>query len=129
MTWSDALASGAQSWANYLAQNNQFKHASGLQVGENLYLSGSPLPEEPCTSATQAFYGEIKDYDFKKPGFSMDTGHFTQVNLLKSSFSYTCYQKKVSNERTKAPMQIIEPLSTQDYTCVAVDFSRDLTCR
>ena len=82
MTWSDALASGAQSWAKYLAQNNLFKHASGLQVGENLYLSGSPLPEEPCTSATQAFYGEIKDYDFKKPGFSMDTGHFTQVNFF-----------------------------------------------
>ncbi|CAH3140085.1 unnamed protein product [Pocillopora meandrina] len=79
VTWSDALASGAESWANYLAQNNLFEHTSGLQVGENLYLSGSPLPEEPCTSATQAFYGEVKDYDFKKPGFSMDTGHFTQV--------------------------------------------------
>ena len=82
VTWDDTLTSGAQSWADYLAQNNLFKHASGLQVGENLYLSGSPSPEEPCTSATQAFYGEVKDYDFNKPGFSMETGHFTQVNLL-----------------------------------------------
>lgn len=79
VTWDDTLTSGAQSWADYLAQNNLFKHASGLQVGENLYLSGSPSPEEPCTSATQAFYGEVKDYDFNKPGFSMETGHFTQV--------------------------------------------------
>lgn len=79
VTWDDTLASEAQSWANYLAQNNLFEHASGLQTGENLYLSGSPLPEEPCASATQAFYGEVKDYDFSKPGFSMETGHFTQV--------------------------------------------------
>ena len=71
MTWDDTLANGAQTWADYLAQNNSFKHASGIQPGENLYLSGSPLPEEPCTEATQLFYGEIKDYDFDKPGFSM----------------------------------------------------------
>ncbi len=25
------------------------------------------------------WYDEIKDYDFKKPGFSSNTGHFTQV--------------------------------------------------
>ena len=80
MTWDDTLANGAQIWANYLAQNNLFKHASGIQPGENLYLFGSPLPEEPCTEATQLFYGEIKDYDFDKPGFSMSTGHFTQVH-------------------------------------------------
>ena len=26
-----------------------------------------------------AFYNEVKNYDFNKPGFNMDTGHFTQV--------------------------------------------------
>ena len=82
MTWDDTLTKGAESWANYLAQNNEFKHASNIQPGENLYLSGSPWPEEPCTAATQAFYGEIKDYDFNKPGFAMNTGHFTQVHSL-----------------------------------------------
>lgn len=37
-------------------------------------------PEEPCTKATKAFYGEVKYYDYDKPGFSLKTGHFTQVN-------------------------------------------------
>jgi len=42
-------------------------------------LSGNK-PDEPCTAATKAFYGEVKYYDFNKPGFSKNTGHFTQVN-------------------------------------------------
>jgi hypothetical protein len=29
--------------------------------------------------ATDAWYNEIKLYNFYRPGFSMDTGHFTQV--------------------------------------------------
>ena len=82
MTWSDELTKGAQSWADILARNNTFKHAEGIAPGENLYLSGVPLPEETCTEATTLFYEEIKKYDFNKPGFSMKTGHFTQVNLF-----------------------------------------------
>lgn len=79
VTWNDKLAEGAEEWANYLADNNKFEHKKNIQPGENLYLSGSPLPTEPCTEATQLFYGEIKDYDFNKPGFALNTGHFTQV--------------------------------------------------
>jgi len=82
VTWSDELTRGAQSWADILAQNNTFKHAQGIGPGENLYLSGKPLPEEVCTEATTLFYEEIKKYDFNKPGFSRATGHFTQVNLF-----------------------------------------------
>ena len=82
MTWNEELAKGAKSWANYLAENKTFEHAPNLQAGENLYLSGKPAPEEPCTEATKLFYGEVKNYDFNKPGFSGKTGHFTQVILL-----------------------------------------------
>jgi len=78
VTWNDTLAKGAEDWAKYLAENNLFKHASNIKPGENLYLS-SHIPTEPCTAATKAFYEEVKDYDFNKPGFSMQTGHFTQV--------------------------------------------------
>ncbi|XP_078357919.1 Golgi-associated plant pathogenesis-related protein 1-like isoform X1 [Oculina patagonica] len=79
VTWSDDLTTGAQRWANILVQNNTFEHEKGIQPGENLYLSGKPIPEEPCSEASQLFYGEIKDYNFDKPGFSMKTGHFTQL--------------------------------------------------
>ena len=82
MTWSDDLAKEAKTWADYLAENKTLKHAPNLQAGENLYLSGKPPPKEPCAEATKLFYGEIKNYDFNKPGFSGNTGHFTQVNLL-----------------------------------------------
>ena len=81
MTWNDILAEGAENWANHLAQNNLFEHANNIEPGENLYLSGS-VPEEPCTAATKLFYGEVKDYDFSKPGFSSNTGHFTQVSIF-----------------------------------------------
>lgn len=79
VTWNDDLAKGAEDWAKHLAANNLFQHAPNLNVGENLYWS-SHKPEEPCTKATKAFYGEVKYYDYDKPGFSLKTGHFTQVN-------------------------------------------------
>lgn len=82
VTWSDELAEEAKSWADYLAENNKFEHAPNLQAGENLYRSGKPPPTEPCTEATKLFYGEFKNYDFNRPGFSGNTGHFTQVNSL-----------------------------------------------
>ena len=80
VVWNETLAKNAENWAKYLADLNLFKHASNIpNEGENLYMSWH-IPEEPCTAATQAFYGEVKDYDFNKPGFSMKTGHFTQVS-------------------------------------------------
>jgi len=78
VTWDNNLAKGAQDWAKYLADNNLFQHAPNIRAGENLYTSASK-PDEPCTAATKAFYGEVKNYDFSKPGFSRNTGHFTQV--------------------------------------------------
>ncbi|XP_078358051.1 Golgi-associated plant pathogenesis-related protein 1-like isoform X2 [Oculina patagonica] len=78
VTWDNNLAKGAEDWAKYLANNNLFQHAPNRNAGENLYMS-SYRPQEPCTSATKAFYGEVKYYDFNKPGYSSSTGHFTQV--------------------------------------------------
>ena len=80
VVWNETLARNAAVWASYLADNNLFEHATNIpNEGENLYMS-TAVPNEPCTAATQAFYNEIKDYDFNKPGFSLETGHFTQVS-------------------------------------------------
>ncbi|CAF4308109.1 unnamed protein product, partial [Rotaria sordida] len=51
---------------------------SGTQgVGENLYwASGRQIN---AYNAPIAWYQEIKDYDFNNGGFSMSTGHFTQL--------------------------------------------------
>ena len=46
-----------------------------MQMRE-IYLTGS--------TPTASWYSEIKSYNYRSPGFSSDTGHFTQV-IWKSS--------------------------------------------
>jgi len=78
LTWSTKLADIAQKWANTLkAKGCAFEHSPGAKYGENLAggTSGALDPE----GATTMWYDEIKKYNFAKGGFSMETGHFTQV--------------------------------------------------
>ncbi|KAL9981245.1 hypothetical protein ACROYT_G009920 [Oculina patagonica] len=74
LEWDDTLAQHAQEWADHLAATETFEHAKGTGEGENLYRGG-----DGCPIATKLWYDEIKDYNFNNPGFSMKTGHFTQV--------------------------------------------------
>ncbi len=74
----------AQNWANTLAARNIFAHSGTPGYGENIYASTS-------TSVTgrdpvDLFYAEIEYYNYNAPGFSLATGHFTQV-VWKSSKS------------------------------------------
>ncbi|RQM07255.1 hypothetical protein DH86_00000969 [Scytalidium sp. 3C] len=55
------------------AQGCEFKHSGG-PTGENL-ASGFPN----ATAAVDAWGLEREKYNFNKPGFSEDTGHFTQL--------------------------------------------------
>ena len=96
----DAISRQAQTYAEYLAKNNRFKHSSDRHdLGENLYtIAGSRSLMNNSLGkirslfsfnisvfvvggidATKAWYNEIKDYSFNNPGFSMATGHFTQL--------------------------------------------------
>lgn len=77
LAWSDALAQQSQRWAEHLASSGcQLEH-SDTAYGENLAAgtSGTLSPEE----VVGMWYREIDQYSFRRGGFSMDTGHFTQL--------------------------------------------------
>ncbi len=78
LAWSPRLAAVAQTWANSLSAHNcAFEHSPDNSYGENLaggspgYLDGSAV--------TAMWYEEVGQYRFPDGGFSMQTGHFTQL--------------------------------------------------
>ncbi|HEU4731276.1 MAG TPA: CAP domain-containing protein [Kofleriaceae bacterium] len=77
LTWSPKLADVAQRWANALRDRGcQFGHSGG-DYGENL-AAGTSGTLDPG-SVVKMWYDEIASYRFPNGGFSMKTGHFTQV--------------------------------------------------
>lgn len=88
------LNNAAQQWANTLASTQQFKHSGASGQGENLYVAGTTSTQLPpitaeADRAADSWYAEIKDYNYRQPGFSGTTGHFTQV-VWKSSTKLGC---------------------------------------
>lgn len=78
VTWSPTLAQVAQKWADTLkAKGCMFGHSNNNKYGENLAAGTTgALPPEAVVAM---WYDEVAKYSFKKPAFSMETGHFTQV--------------------------------------------------
>jgi hypothetical protein len=77
LTWSAKLAEVAQRWARALRDRGcQFGHSGGT-YGENL-AAGTKGTLDPG-SVVKMWYDEIAQYRFPDGGFSMETGHFTQV--------------------------------------------------
>ncbi len=86
------LHASAQAWADFLITQAKNEHSVSKsydgkfkdKYGENLYkywkTGGDPIDSSTAVKkGIDAWYNEIKDYDFGKPtGFSMKTGHFTQ---------------------------------------------------
>ncbi|CAF0948007.1 unnamed protein product [Didymodactylos carnosus] len=93
LTLNANLNSIAQRYAEYLAQNNKFEHSdpkSRNGAGENLYFfSTTGTLNVNGADAVVSWYNEIKYYNFNKPGFSSQTGHFTQV-VWKSTQTVGC---------------------------------------
>ncbi|KAG0322498.1 hypothetical protein BGZ99_003322 [Dissophora globulifera] len=79
LKWSDKAAA----WGNSHITSCEFKHTGG-PFGENLAAGYSNF-----SAAIKAWYDEVAHYDFKKPGFSGATGHFTQV-VWKGSKAVGC---------------------------------------
>jgi len=86
----------AQAYAQRLANNNcAFRHSGG-PYGENLYMtSGSMNPG----AAADAWYAEVNRYNYNNGGFSMATGHFTQL-VWRTSTNFGLGVARCSNGRT-----------------------------
>jgi uncharacterized protein YkwD len=76
LAWSADVAKVAQKWADKLASRCGLQHSGG-KYGENLAAGTAEIMDPKHT--VEMWYSEVEKYDFKKGGFSMDTGHFTQL--------------------------------------------------
>ncbi|GLC43439.1 hypothetical protein PLESTF_001296700 [Pleodorina starrii] len=74
LSWSAALVSSAQDWANGLAGSCGFYHSGTQGLGENLAAGYTSWSEVAST-----WYQEINSYNFANPGFSEATGHAMQM--------------------------------------------------
>jgi hypothetical protein len=72
LTWSNELAAQAQKWAEgcWIGHDKKRGH-----IGENIAWGG----DRSASSAVEAWYEEVKEYNYAKPGFASATAHFTQL--------------------------------------------------
>lgn len=87
LKWSTEAASKAKSWANHMTSTKVFEHGNHEGMGQNIATKMSSGGEVDMTAqeAVDMWYNEVKSYNFSKPGFSMNTGHFTQVVWVEST--------------------------------------------
>lgn len=71
VTWSATVAASAQTYAETCPSEH-----SGSGYGENLAWATYDMGE---STVVQYWYDEEPHYDYNNPGFSSETGHFTQV--------------------------------------------------
>ena len=77
LKWSGEAAKKANQWAAHLASVGRLQHGGAEGMGQNLaYKSGAELSAQ---EAADMWYNEINKYSFNQPGFSSNTGHFTQM--------------------------------------------------
>ncbi|KAJ8294754.1 Repressed by EFG1 protein 1 [Rhodotorula toruloides] len=93
LTWNDTLAAAAEKWT----KNCVWEHSGGKvgPYGENLFMVGpvdqnAQLDPKPGIGS---WNDEEKMYDYNNPGFTHDTGHFTQT-IWKATTQLGCYYGK-----------------------------------
>ncbi|KAF9942239.1 hypothetical protein BGZ75_001386 [Mortierella antarctica] len=86
LTWNNEAAKFGNNWI----QACQFKHSGG-KFGENLAAGYKDFK-----AVIDGWYSEVKFYQYGNPGFSMKTGHFTQV-VWKGTKSVGCAKKFCPN--------------------------------
>jgi len=68
-----SLSADAEYYARVLVSKGDLEHSNG-NYGENLSIK--------CPggkSATDGWYKEVENYNYRNPGFAQNTGHFTQI--------------------------------------------------
>ncbi|MBZ5622098.1 MAG: SCP-like extracellular [Acidobacteriia bacterium] len=77
LTWSDKLATFAQSWADTLLKRGQFSHRPNSGYGENLFelQGGSATPDD----VVHDWASESLDYDYPSNRCRSVCGHYTQI--------------------------------------------------
>ncbi|KAK0136415.1 Golgi-associated plant pathogenesis-related protein 1 [Merluccius polli] len=79
LSLSGDLNASAQRWADHLLSIRSMQH-SNTDDGENIYsASSSAQINLTGKEAVDSWYNEVKDYNYDRPGFNGNTGHFTQV--------------------------------------------------
>ncbi|KAI5960116.1 uncharacterized protein KGF55_004839 [Candida pseudojiufengensis] len=86
LQWDQKLYNFAQDYANKYSCNSGLVHSGG-PYGENLAVG-----YKDASSTVDAWYDEIKLYNFNNPGFSSSTGHFTAL-VWKSTSKLGCAKK------------------------------------
>jgi len=76
LSWDAECYRVAQLWADKLAVSGSLEHSRLVGFGENIAMSQGPMT---IANATQMWYNEIDLYDWQRGGFSLATGHFTQL--------------------------------------------------
>ncbi|BGP54805.1 hypothetical protein JCM8202_003313 [Rhodotorula sphaerocarpa] len=90
LTWNTELAAAAQKWADKCV----FQHGGGtaLNAGENISgYSASSASDSNVAYAISLWSNEASLYDWKNPGYSDATGHFTQM-IWKDTTELGCAQ-------------------------------------
>ena len=87
LEWSNDCFENAQKQAHDCELNGELGHGhiqgkSGRH-GQNAYGSTG---QAEIAGTVQAWYDEVKDYDFAQPGFAGNTGHFTQNVWVESKW-------------------------------------------
>ncbi|XP_057688670.1 Golgi-associated plant pathogenesis-related protein 1-like [Corythoichthys intestinalis] len=78
MTLNSELNAEAQRWAEHLLVLGTLKHSDSSD-GENIYYKWSLAIKLTGKEAVDLWYSEVKEYNWTRPGYQTNTGHFTQV--------------------------------------------------
>jgi pathogenesis-related protein 1 len=78
LAWSAEVARSAQAWANTIRDRGcALGHSGNGKYGENLAAGTSGMLD--ANAVVGMWYDELAKFNFRAGGFSMKTGHFTQV--------------------------------------------------